>query len=64
MKQKDKNAGNGVLVPNRGKTKTEIQKLFGTGTNWSSPKRAVGNAIESTAANSVASYLNAAGTVL
>ena len=36
----------------------------GVGTNWSEPKRAVGNAIESAAANSVASYLNAAGTVL
>lgn len=36
----------------------------GVGTNWSPPKRAVGNAIESAAANSVSSYLNAAGTML
>lgn len=36
----------------------------GVGKNWSSPKRAVGNAIESAAASSVASYLNAAGTVM
>lgn len=43
--------------------RTLLSKM-GLGENWSAPKTAVGNAIESAAANTTASLLNAAGTLL
>ena len=41
-----------------------LQSKLGYGRNWSNPQSAVGNAIESGVAGTVADWLNAAGTAL
>ena len=48
------------------KTQTEraLQSKLGQGRNWSSPKSAAGNVLMSAAADTTASWLNAAGTAL
>ena len=44
--------------------KRALQSKMGVGANWGNPKTAVGNAVESAAAGTTASLLNALGTVL
>lgn len=44
--------------------KRAMQSKMGVGANWGNPKTAVGNAVESAAAGTTASLLNAMGTVL